>query len=129
MNYFLRAGATYRTSDEWKDKHTVGGRGQKSRVLRSGRFGIGVLAAFLLGDELNVETRHLLAPASEGIRFSARLDTQEIELKRASCVAGTVVRVKLRQKAAEQIVGALRGGTRDFRKLPLATSSGIPDSG
>src|SRR5205823_3373386 len=43
-NYFLKAGASFRRSDAWRKQHET--KEGKSRVLRSGRFGIGVLAAF-----------------------------------------------------------------------------------
>lgn len=76
VNYFLKAGASFRRSVAWKkefESEDAAGH-SKSRVLRSGRFGIGVLAAFLLGKEIEVSTRHI---ASErGIRFTLRLDVR-----------------------------------------------------
>jgi len=76
-NYFLRVGASFRRSIAWKrefalEASAAEGGLPKSRVLRSGRFGIGVLAAFLLGDEIEVSTRHITS--ERGIRFSVRLD-------------------------------------------------------
>ena len=66
--YFLRAGAFYRRSDSWRKLHEPDGL---SRPLRSGRFGSGVLAGFLLSDEIKVSTRHLYATEMEGVEFSA----------------------------------------------------------
>lgn len=90
--YFLRAGASFRRSDAWRKIHeTPEGR---SRVLRSGRFGIGVLAAFLLGDEVEVSTRNAIAQAGTGIAFKATLDTEDIELRHCSRPVGTTIRVR-----------------------------------
>jgi hypothetical protein len=91
--YFLRAGASYRNSEDWKDLH-ADSEG-KSRVLRSGRFGIGVLAAFLLGPKISVVTRHMTALDNEGICFDAELETDSIELKRCSAPIGTTIRIEL----------------------------------
>jgi molecular chaperone HtpG len=93
-NYFLKAGASFRRSDAWKKEHeTPEG---KPRVLRSGRFGIGVLAAFLLGDQVEVTTRHVSSPPDHGIQFSASIDDEAIELQRVSLPdVGTTVRVRL----------------------------------
>jgi len=54
INYFLKAGASLRRSELWRE--TYEDAEGKSRVLRSGRFGVGVLAAYLLGDEISVAT-------------------------------------------------------------------------
>jgi molecular chaperone HtpG len=91
--YFLRAGASFRRSDAWRKIHeTPEG---KSRVLRSGRFGIGVLAAFLLGDEVEVSTRNVVAEAGSGIAFNATLDTEDIELRHCPRPVGTTIRVRV----------------------------------
>ena len=52
LEYFLRAGASFRRSDAWRQQHELAPG--ESRILRSGRFGVGALAAFLLGDEIEV---------------------------------------------------------------------------
>ena len=56
-NYFLRAGASYRNSDRWASEF-ADDKGH-SYVFRSGRFGVGVFAAFLLGARIHVNTRHV----------------------------------------------------------------------
>ena len=105
VNYFLKAGASFRRSIAWKKEfESEGGATEghsKSRVLRSGRFGIGVLAAFLLGDEIEVLTRHITS--DRGIRFTMRLDLRPaaleiapIQLTYVSDVpVGTTVKVKV----------------------------------
>jgi molecular chaperone HtpG len=92
-NYFLKAGASFRRSDAWRRLHED--KSGKSRVLRSGRFGIGVLAAFLLGDEIEVSTRNVETSPEDGIKFRASIDSSEIELLRFSRPVGTTIRVRI----------------------------------
>jgi hypothetical protein len=94
QNYFLRAGASFRHSDAWRKQHED--EGGKSRVLRGGRFGVGALAAFLIGDRIEVVTRHIDAAPESGITFSAELDATEIELRRTTAPAGTTITIHLR---------------------------------
>jgi len=90
-NYFLIAGASFRNSDVWKQQHTDASG--KSKVLRGGRFGVGALAAFLLGDEITVKTRHTNSNETEGLEFSAKIDDPVIELKKTKAPIGTSIRV------------------------------------
>jgi molecular chaperone HtpG len=110
QNYFLKAGASFRRSDAWRGAHETAG---KSRVLRSGRFGVGVLASFLLGDELEVSTRHIDSPAQDGICFAATVDSEEIELRRCPRPVGTTVRVKI---SREGVWDSLKKGEYDYEK-------------
>jgi len=91
--YFLRAGASFRRSDVWRKQHEA--EPGKSRVLRSGRFGVGVLAAFLLGEEIEVSTRHVAMKPEQGVRFKARIDSDAIELWRQQRPVGTTIRIKI----------------------------------
>jgi molecular chaperone HtpG len=94
--YFLRAGASFRKSNSWRQDHEdLSGH---SRVLRTGRFGVGALAAFLLGDEIEVTTRHVQAKNNEGITFTARLDDESISLLRTTVPAGTRIRIKVPER-------------------------------
>lgn len=77
-DYFLKAGASFRRSDTWRRQHESDTG--NSRILRSGRFGVGALAVFLLGDEVEVSTRHVSASKGKGVHFNATLDTDEIQL-------------------------------------------------
>ena len=95
-NYFLCAGASFRDSDAWK-KEFVNDRGQ-SRVLRSGRFGIGALTAFLIGDTIEVTTRHVLSDPDEAIKFISNLEADTVELLRTSGPVGTRLRIKVRKE-------------------------------
>ena len=93
-DYFLKAGASYRASTAWRQSFEDENGG--SKVLRSGRFGIGALAAFLLGDRIEVATRHISAPAEFGISFSASVNDGIVQFQRVPLVdVGTTVRIKL----------------------------------
>lgn len=93
VNYFLRVGATFRRSSEWKLQfEPVAG---SPDILRSGRFGIGVLAAFLLGPKVSVSTRHATAQEDEGLECEVGLDSQMIEVRRVSRPVGTTIRVQI----------------------------------
>ena len=102
--YFMKAGASFRRSIAWKkqfeaEKQEDHPSAIRASVLRSGRFGIGVLAAFLLGDQIEVWTRHITSP--RGIRFSVsmvleELDTDSIQLNYDNSIQiGTTVTVKV----------------------------------
>ena len=95
-DYFLKAGASLRRSEIWRK--TFEDEDGNSRVLRSGRFGIGVLAAFLLGDEVHVSTRHVGEPEDKGIEFSTGLNAETIELRKTKRPIGTTVRVRITDK-------------------------------
>lgn len=76
LKYFLKVGSSYRNSDEWKNKY------EGRFVERTGRFGIGVLAAFLLGEEVSVAT--LPKGEERGYVFSIKKDEYKpIDIARA----------------------------------------------
>lgn len=77
-DYFLRIGSSFRKSLDWQ-KHFTDELG-KSLIHRNGKFGIGVLAAFLLGGTLQVTTRHFKSDI--GYRFETTLDADQIEVQR-----------------------------------------------
>ncbi|WP_298421217.1 ATP-binding protein [uncultured Kordia sp.] len=96
--YFLSAGASYRKSLEWKKKF-IGDSGQ-SKVQRNGRFGIGVLAAFLLGDSLEVVTRGINQKL--GYEFKADLNTDQINvIKKENIEIGTSIKIKISKEQFE----------------------------
>ncbi|WP_316845538.1 ATP-binding protein [Pedobacter psychrodurus] len=91
-NYFLKAGASFRNSGEWKKQYSS--LNGTTNIRRNGRFGIGVLAAFLLGAEIEVRTRRL--GNDTGFRFDATIDAQQIELlKDDTLEVGTVISIKI----------------------------------
>jgi molecular chaperone HtpG len=102
QNYFLKAGASFRRSDAWKKEHED--QEGKSRVLRSGRFGIGILAAFLLGETLEVESRHVTSAQDCGVRFKCSIDDESIELQRATIPKiGTTIRIALSENTFKRL--------------------------
>ncbi len=99
--YFLKAGASLRRSEIWKK--TFEDTDGKSKILRSGRFGIGALAAFLVGDEIYVSTCHV-SNRNNGIEFHAEIDTESIEIKSIERQIGTTIRIKMKQIAIEELI-------------------------
>jgi hypothetical protein len=63
--------------------------------LRSGRFGVGALAAFLLGDRIKVSTRHVEAEANGGIEFETSIDSSVIGLLRCNRAIGTTITIEI----------------------------------
>ncbi len=106
-DYFLRAGASYRRSAEWKnyfeDDTSIGA---KSKVLRSGRFGIGALAAFLIGDEITVSSRHI--GTSEGYLFTTQVTAESIQVvKKIYLKVGTVISIKVNSRVYEELFSSV----------------------
>jgi molecular chaperone HtpG len=93
LNYFLKAGASFRFSHTWRRQHED--EQGRPRVLRSGRFGIGILAGFLLGNEIHVSTRHVTARPDEGVSFVCRLEDDTVQLDRTTRPVGTTVSIQL----------------------------------
>ena len=102
LNYFLKAGASFRLSHAWRRQHEDE-QGQ-TRVLRSGRFGIGVLAGFLLGDEIHVSTRHVTSRPGEGVSFVCRLEDDTVQLNRTPGPVGTTVSIQLPEAVYRKLV-------------------------
>ena len=99
-DYYLKAGATFRKSEDWakifldKNNH--------SNILRSGRFGVGALATFLLGDEIQLRTQHI--EAEESIEFLSKLNSDLIEFKRGEKRdPGTTIRVHLNKETYDRL--------------------------
>jgi Molecular chaperone, HSP90 family len=101
-NYFLRAGASFRRSPEWA-KEFLDGQGQP-RVIRAGRFGIGVFGVFLLGPSFRLWTRHADADKSQGYTIKASANSQLIEIHRLNALPiGTTVEVELSNDAVKSL--------------------------
>jgi molecular chaperone HtpG len=106
--YFLTAGASIRYDEAWRTEFEATDEdGQppgapRTSVLRAGRFGIGVLAAFLLGDRIEVATRHI--SAIRGLRLATSLDEDPMELKYDPTLPiGTTIRVRLARSAVKKL--------------------------
>lgn len=119
LNYYLSAGSSYRSSDAWMAANAPDG---KSQVARTGRFGVGFLAAFLLGDSIEVQTQHRipqesnsqsLATDQQGYTFSFGQKSNLLDVRRIKRVnvhspqandpTGTTIRIHLRNGVAERL--------------------------
>lgn len=78
VHYFLNIGVSFRKSLAWR-KQFVDDQG-RSQVNRNGRFGIGVLAAFLIGEKITVKTRKYNDKTAYS--FSTTIDSEFIEIQR-----------------------------------------------
>ena len=78
LNYFLSVGSSFRKSLQWKQEFTSADG--KSLVNRNGQFGIGILAAFLLGDKISVKTKSY-KDNSPTYEFTADMDADFIDVK------------------------------------------------
>ena len=102
LQYFLVAGASFRNSDIWKRQHEdVAG---KPRLLRGGRFGIGVLSSFLIGDSVEVESRHYSEPDGKGIAFTFSMEGPAIELRRRTMPIGTRIRIPIAESTWKSLI-------------------------
>lgn len=107
QHYFLTAGASFRNSLAWKKEfEDVDAHGAKSRVCRSGRFGIGVFAAFLLGDKITVTTRHITSEV--GYLFVVG---QNDELIQVDKVRDVPVGTKIEVEIGERVYNVLNNST------------------
>lgn len=95
LNYYLSAGSSYRSSDAWMAANAPDG---KSQVARTGKFGVGFLAAFLLGDEIEVHTQHCADTKGYHFTFGQESATLDVErLKRSE--PGTTITIRLKPTA------------------------------
>lgn len=76
-NYYLTVGANFRNSSYWNEK--ISDKVDEDNVVRAGRFGVGFLAAFLIGDIIQVTTRHL--DDKNGYKFNVTLDDEQVDVK------------------------------------------------
>lgn len=100
-HYFLRAGASYRRGGEWQMNFERDGDSPK--IIRSGRFGVGALAAFLIGIEVEIETRYITS--NEGYSFKTNLETEAIEVKRSEAIqVGTRIKIVMTNAVYEKLL-------------------------
>lgn len=99
QNYFLNIGASFRKSDYWKAQHETDGH---SNIHRTGRFGIGMLAAYLLGEEIKVQTRHV--SENQGYEFNFKRDSDSIILHKKECNIGTKISINVDTEIALRLI-------------------------
>lgn len=99
INYFLISGASFRNSEIWEKNYIKNG---ESVIARSGKFGIGVLSAFLLGNHVEVTTRHLSEDL--GYSFGIEIGRENINIERTAAPIGTKLVVRSSLEILEEIV-------------------------
>lgn len=77
LNYFLSVGSSFRYSHQWKKDFLS--KDNKGLIKRNGKFGIGVLATFLLGDEIYVKTKSYM-DNSPAYAFKTNIDNEFIDV-------------------------------------------------
>jgi len=101
LNYFLSVGSSFRKTVEWKKEFTING---KSLVNRNGKFGIGVLAAFLLGDEISVKTKSSKYN-SKAFAFTANMNSDFIDVKTIDDFeVGTKIEIQLSKNILDRLI-------------------------
>lgn len=105
MNYYLSAGASYRSSEEWKRDYTVD---NKAQIARTGQFGVGFLASFLLGNTVTVHTQHIKDETGYSFSFTDQAKPLNIIREKRAEGPGTTIRIVLNPGVLEK----LREGTK-----------------
>ncbi|MDD5275000.1 MAG: ATP-binding protein [Methylovulum sp.] len=103
VHYFLNIGVSFRKSLAWR-KQFVDDQGH-SQVNRNGRFGIGVLAAFLIGEEITVKTRKYNDQTAYS--FATTIDSGFIEIQREQnsvFAIGTAICLNLSNEKREELL-------------------------
>ena len=88
LNYYLVAGSSYRNSRTWQENFSPDG---KDIIIRGGKFGVGFLATFLLGDTVEVTTRHI--NEDRGYHFTFNNESDVLDIERVDCEIGTTITV------------------------------------
>jgi len=115
LNYFLSVGSSFRKTIEWKKEFTS--EDGKSLVSRNGKFGIGVLAAFLLGDEVTVKTKSY-KNNSRAYEFETGINSEYIDIKQLSNFdIGTEIEILMSNERFEQLP---KGGFDYYHKAKMS---------
>ena len=97
-NYFLTIGSSYNENIDWKKTR------DQEHLYRTGRFGIGVLAAFLLGSEIKVITKK--RGEKVGYKFKASLNDKFIQIEKVfGAEYGTRIEINCYKKCIEELSG------------------------
>ena len=92
-NYFLKIGSSFRYSASWQENYL---KNDGAIVPRTGRFGVGVLAGFLLGDDITIHTRKINEPEDQALIFSITPSSQKIQINyEKKETYGTSIKIKL----------------------------------
>ncbi len=118
-DYFLTVGATYRESADWRKDHLD--ENGDPKITRVGRFGVGMLAAFLIGPQIKVTTRHFRGDT--GLQFTIRKgQTEEVEVREVADVpVGTQIEIEIEQRFVDDLleIGIPQWYFRDWPRVAL----------
>lgn len=94
IDFFLKAGSSLRNSSHWLKTFN---KESNNTVVRSGKFGIGVLSGFLLGDNVKIETRHFRS--AEGYKIQSSFTSERIDvIKSRNVPIGTSWSIKINEE-------------------------------
>lgn len=95
--YFLTIGSSYNDNVKWKQMR------DEKHIYRTGRFGIGALASFLIGDEIAVETKSRTTVADGGYKFKISLENKFVEISKENNIDyGTKIEIKCKKNCLNQ---------------------------
>lgn len=98
-NYYLTAGASYRYSSQWTEAFLD--EKNNPKIARNGRFGIGALATFLVGNKAKVITRHI--NDEKGYSFDYNIEPDIINVKRVmKKEPGTTIEILMNKNAVSE---------------------------
>ena len=97
-NYYLTAGASYRYNRQWAENFLD--NKNEPIIARSGRFGIGALATFLIGNKEKVTTRHI--SDIKGYCFEYTIEPKILNVNKIEkdC-PGTTIEINMNKKSLE----------------------------
>lgn len=124
QNYFLRAGASFRNSDQWRGLNT--GDDGRAIVPRTGRFGVGVFAIFLLGPSFRLWTRHVDESMAFMLEGSVNSHTVPIVRKRSGHPIGTTIEVDLNSETIEKLELKNRSTVENWYKADYPVVEFVP---
>jgi len=101
-NYFLSVGYSFRQTYDWKKEFIT--EKNECKIKRNGKFGIGVLAAFLLGEKISVKTKSY-KPNSNGYFFETELDSEHIDIIKINGLEiGTTIEITMDREKYELLI-------------------------
>lgn len=99
LNYYLTVGASYRYSENWNILNIdVNGN---SKVTRTGKFGIGAMSAFLLGNKITIITQYMNEKNGYKTTFSMESTDIEVEIVQRKEGTGTTIEIEMDETTIE----------------------------
>lgn len=107
INYFLISGASFRNSEQWSKYFTVE---NTPLISRTGKFGIGALSVFLIGEMATIRTRKVNYDKKDsehgdrGYEFNVKVSNENISIKRVKAEIGTEIIIKTNPDIINKII-------------------------